>query len=289
MTTMPVTTGPPRAPGDLRMTPGRWLALVIGVPIALALIGWTGFSFIASLGRGSFPVQVTIPVHDGHLVANTGGGDITVHQGQAGSGEARLVGTVQYSLVRPRFTVRGSDINVDCHFPNDNCGLNATLDVPAHTALQLTSGGGNMQVSGIHSAVTLDSGGGDVTVAGIGGIADVTTGGGNLTASDLGDIRQFSTDGGDVNGNDLFAPQVKTESGGGNVTLVFTRAPANLNIISDGGDITLVLPHSTTTSYAITEQTEGGDYSHSVPTSSSSGHVINVDSGGGNVSIAEAS
>ena len=117
-----------------------------------------------------------------------------------------------------------------------------------------------MQVNGIDSDVTLNSSGGDVTVSGVGGIADVTTGGGNLTASDLGDIRQFSTDGGDVNGNDLFAPQVTTESGGGNVTLVFTRVPTNLNVISDGGDITIVLPHGTT-SYAITSSTDGGDYS----------------------------
>jgi hypothetical protein len=288
MTTMSVTTGPPRAPGALRMTPGRWVALVIGVPIALALIGWTGFSFVANLGRASFPVNLTIPVQGGHLVANVGGGDITVHQDRARSSQARLTGTVQYSLFRPRFTVSGTNINVSCRFPVNNCGLDTTLDVPANTAIDLTSSGGNMQVSGVESNVTLSSGGGDVTVSGIGGVANVVTGGGNLTASDLGRIGQFSTDGGDVNGNGLFAPQVTTESGGGNVTLVFTSAPAYLNITSGGGDITVLLPHGST-QYFITENTGGGDYSDSVPTGSSSSHQIIVASGGGNVSIAEAS
>jgi len=285
MMTAPMSS-PPRAPA-LRMTPGRWVTLAIGVPFALALIAWSAFSLVAGIGRASFAINTSIPLQGGHLVASSGGGDITVHQDQARSGIARLTGTVEYSLVRPRLTVSGDGFHLDCRLPTGNCGLSAILDVPRDTALQLTSEGGNMQVNGIDSNVTLDSGGGDVTVSGVGGIADVTTGGGNLTASDLGSIRQFSTDGGDVNGTDLSAPHVTTESGGGNVTLAFTKAPVNLNIISDGGDITIVLPQGNT-HYAITSSTDGGDYSASVPVSSSSGNKINVESGGGNVSIAES-
>ena len=85
MTTLPTTgpvTRPPRPPADLRMTPGRWVTLAIGVPIALVLIGWSAFSLVASIGGASFPVSATIPVQNGRLVASTGGGDITVHQGQ---------------------------------------------------------------------------------------------------------------------------------------------------------------------------------------------------------------
>ncbi len=286
MMTAPMSS-PPRAPA-LRMTPGRWVTLAIGVPFALALIAWSAFSLVAGIGRASFAINTSIPLQGGHLVASSGGGDITVHQDQARSGIARLTGTVEYSLVRPRLTVSGDGFHLDCRLPTGNCGLNAVLDVPlGTTAVNLASEGGNMQVNGIDSNVTLDSGGGDVTVSGVGGIADVTTGGGNLTASDLGSIRQFSTDGGDVNGTDLSAPHVTTESGGGNVTLAFTKAPVNLNIISDGGDITIVLPQGNT-HYAITSSTDGGDYSASVPVSSSSGNKINVESGGGNVSIAES-
>jgi len=286
MITMPAT-GAPRARGGLRMTPGRWVTLAIGVPFALALIGWSAFSLVAGIGRASFPVSASIPLQDGHLVASSGGGDITVHQDQARGGMARLTGTVEYSLVRPRLTVSGDGFHLDCRLPTGNCGLNATLDVPLDTAaVNLASEGGNMQVNGIDSDVTLNSGGGDVAVSGVGGIADVSTGGGNLTVSDLTRALQFTTDGGDVNGTGLSAPQVTTESGGGNVTLAFTKAPVNLNIISDGGDITIVLPQGNTR-YAITSSTDGGDYSAPVPVSSSSGNKINVGSGGGNVSIAE--
>ena len=171
-------TGPRRAAGALRMTPGRWVALAIGVPIALVR---------PAIGEST--------------------------------------------------TASGTTIIVGCRIPAGICGLNATLDVPPNTAVRLTSGGGNMQVSDIESDVTLDSGGGNVAVFGVGGIANVSTGGGNLTASDLAGILQFTTSGGNVNGNSLSAPQVTTDSGGGNVTLVFTKVPANLDIVSSGGDI----------------------------------------------------
>ncbi len=288
---MPVTgpvTGPPRSPGPLRMTPGRWVALAIGVPFALALIVGTGFSFVADIGQASFPVNVNLPVSDGHLAASAGGGDLTVRQDQARSATARLTGTVDYSLVRPSLTISGDGFHLDCRLATGNCGLNATLDVPLDTAaVNLASEGGNLQVNGIDSDVTLNSSGGDVAISGVGGVADVTTGGGNVTASDLTRTLQFSTDGGDVNGTGLSAPRVTTESGGGNVTLAFTGVPVNLNVISDGGDITILLPHGSTR-YAITYNTDGGDYSAPVPVSSSSRNAIDVQSGGGNVSIAES-
>ena len=168
MTTAPVDR-PPHTRAALRMTPGRWVALAIGVPIALVFIGWAGFSLVAALGRASFPVNLTFTVQGGHLVASVGGGDVTVHQGQARGSTARLTGTVQYSLVHPNFTVIGTAVNLDCRLPSGNCGLSATLDVPADTPVDLATGGGNVQASGIQRDVTLATAGGDVTFSGIGG------------------------------------------------------------------------------------------------------------------------
>jgi hypothetical protein len=290
MTTLPTpgATSPSRPPATLRMTPGRWATLAVGVPIALVLIGWSVFSLVADIGQASFAVSTTIPVQDGRVAASTGGGDITVHQGQVSGGTARLTGTVEYSLIRPTFTVSGNGISLHCHVPTGNCGLNATLDVPSHTAVDLTTGGGNMQVSGIHGDVTLDSSGGDAGISGIGGNADVLTGGGNLTASNLGGILTFTTGGGDVSGSGLFSPRVIAGSGGGNVTLVFTAVPDYVKVSSSGGDIAIVVPHGNT-SYAIKSTSSGGDYGATVPTNDASRHTIRVDSGGGNISIAEAS
>jgi len=257
------------------------------VPIALVLIGWSAFSLVTSIGQASFPVSATIPVQNGRLVASTGGGDITVHQGQVSSGTARLTGKVDYSLVRPKFTVSSSGISLQCNVPTGNCGLNATLDVPSHTAVDLNTGGGNMQVSGVQGNVTLESAGGDVGISGIGGTADVLSGGGNVTASGLGGVLDFGTSGGDVDGSGLFSPHVTTDSGGGNVTLVFTKVPDYVKVGSSGGDITIVVPRGNA-SYAIKSHASGGGYSAQVPTNDASRHTIQVDSGGGNISITEA-
>jgi hypothetical protein len=251
------------------------------------LIGLSAFSLVSDLGRASFPVSTTLPVQNGRLAVGTGGGDITVHQGRVSDGTARLTGTVEYSLVRPRFTVSGSGISLHCRLPTGNCGLNATLDVPSHTAVDLSTGGGNMQVSGIQGNVALDSSGGDVGISGIAGTADVLSGGGNLTASDLGGVLNFNTSGGDVDGSGLFSPHVTTDSGGGNVTLVFTKVPDYVKIGSSGGDITIVVPRGSA-SYAIKSNASGGDFSARVPTNDAARHTIRVDSGGGNISIAEA-
>jgi hypothetical protein len=287
MTTMtgPVT-GPPRAPARLTMTPGRWVTLLIGVPVALAIIGLNALSLVAGVGTASFPVSRTIFVDHGRLVASIDGGDFTVRPGQPGDA-AQLTGRVQYSLVRPDFSVNGgTGISLHCRLFLGNCGLDATLTVPPGAALDLASGGGDMRLSDIQSAVTLDSAGGDVSLSGPGGAATVTTGGGDLSDSGAGGILHFTTSGGNVDGSGLLAPDVTAESGGGDVSLTFTKVPANVDIGSSGGDITIVLPRGAT-EYAISYSTAGGDYGASVPTNKLSAHKITVRSGGGNVSIIE--
>jgi len=283
-------TGPPQAPGRLRMTPGRWIALAIGVPVALVLIIGNAFSLVTDIGMASYHVDRAIPLDHGRLVASTGGGDLTVRQSASSDGQARLTGTVQYSLVRPDVTVDGTGITVHCRLFTGNCGLNATFGVPPGTALHLDSGGGNMQVGGIQSTVTLTSSGGDVSLADSGSAATVDSGGGNLSISRLGGILKLTTSGGDVDGGDLTSPKVTTDSGGGNVALTFTKVPANIHVISSGGDVTIVLPRGAT-QYAVSVVTEGGDYtpSPSVSVNQAAASRISVDSGGGNVSITEPS
>jgi hypothetical protein len=281
-------TGPPRAPARLTMTPGRWVTLAIGVPIVLGLILGSALSLVSDIGTASFRVDQTIPVDHGRLVASIAGGDFNVQQGPPGDA-AQLTGTVQYSLVRPDFSVGdGTGISLRCRFLFGNCGLNATLSVPPRTALDLSSGGGNMRLGDIQSAVTLNSGGGDVSLSGAGAAATVTTSGGNLSDSGASGILTFSTAGGDVDGSGLLSPSVHVDAGGGDVALTFTRVPANIYVDSSGGDITIVLPRGATR-YAIAATPSGGDYSApGVQVNPAAANTITVKSGGGDISITEA-
>ena len=286
---MTLTSAPGVRPssGPIRMTPARWITLALGVPVMLALIGWLGFTVVDQSAHGSFPVSVgNIPVEGGQLTVGVNSGDVTVRQGQGDT--ARLTGTVQYGLFRPSVTpsvtADGTEVGVNCPAINSgNCGLSATLDVPRLTSLTLSSSGGNLTVPGVASSVNLTSDGGDVAVSGIPGQATVSTGGGNLTAGDLAGRLQFTTDGGDINGTGLTAPTLNAESGGGNVTVAFTKPPTILDITSDGGDVTVLLPQGV---YNVSTTPDGGDSNVSVRTTGSdTSDTINVGSGGGNISI----
>lgn len=286
-TTMPATSGRPAA-GQLRMTPGRWVLLLIGVPIALAIIGWTGFGFVADFGQGSFPVNESVPVHSGKLALSFSGGDLTVRQGGAGT-TASLAGKVVYSLFKPHFSTTdgGTRVNVDCRIPTGDCGLNATLNVPPRTAVSLSSGGGDMSVSGINTDLTLYSYGGDMNVSGGGGQDTLYTGGGDLTAENLSGVLHFYSAGGDINSSTLSSSNVTAYSGGGDVNLVLTKVPQNLSIASAGGDINVILPPGDT-GYDLSTNTGGGDLSQAgITINDSSSNKITLDSGGGDISIAE--
>jgi hypothetical protein len=257
----------------LPMTPARRTVLAIGVPITIAMIGWTGLGFVAGVGQASYSVSDNIPMRAGHISLNVDSGDITVRPGGR-VGLGRLTGTVHYSLIRPRLswnpTAGGVTANLSCRVLIGNCGLDATLEAPAQTAVSLSSDGGNLSAYGMTGTVTLSSGGGDLTVTGL-----------------PGDLR-LATDGGNINGTALSGQDVRAQSSGGDITLTFTRPPRNVTINTDGGNITVILPRGST-AYNVHPTTDGGTITDSVPQSPRGPNVITATTGGGDITITEAS
>jgi hypothetical protein len=338
MTLMSATSAP-RTPGGLRMTPGRRVAVLSAVPVAIALIGWTGFSLVGLFAQGSYPFSYAVPVHHGQIAVNVNGGNVTLRQALGPS--ARLTGTVQYDLIRPGLTESMSASRLDvgllnCLGVGSGCGLNAALDVPSRTAVTLWSDGGDISVSGFTSPMTLqsgggnitasnlagdlrlDTGGGDLTFSGLGGLAgarltgniQIFTEGGNVSASNLGNVSsslQLDTGGGDVSANGVFgqakllteggninldfvgSPTFNADSGGGDVTLNFTERPVNVQITTDGGNVTVVLPPGGIGYDILTPGLDGGTVNipHSLYSDSASAPTISVDSGGGDITITQ--
>ena len=64
----------------LPMTPARWAALVIGIPLALLVIGWTALTAVAFAGLGSSRVSLAVPLHGRTAVVSVDEGDISVAQ-----------------------------------------------------------------------------------------------------------------------------------------------------------------------------------------------------------------
>ena len=342
--------GLPAPAGPLRMTPGRWAALAVAVPVALALIGLTGFSLVSSAARGSYPFSYTVPVQDGGMAlsvnANGAGhpSSVTLRRAAAGSA-ARLTGTVQYGLFRPDVsewtgpdisegigpdigpgsTPVGAAVGVDCAGVGaGECGMNASLDVPARTAVTLWSNGGDIAASGFSSGVALSAAGGNITATNLAGNVQLDTGGGVLTADALTGTLVINAEGGNVNagnwattgtmrvdtgggdftangltgdlllaaeGGEIQATGVASaaasiSSGGGDVTLAFSQAPQSLQIAAEGGNVTVILPPGSTTYNISAPDTQGGNVSYPSSLASSASHrALIIDSGGGDITI----
>jgi Putative adhesin len=325
--TLTSAAGASRAAGGMRMTPGRWVAVALAVPVAIALIGWTGFSFVSTLAQASYRFSYPVDVSHGQVTMNVNGGNITLRQ--TPGGPARLTGTVQYGLFRPGITSDTSasvtHLGISCDGIATDCGMDATLDVPPRTAVTLHSHGGDVAISSFNGSLTLSTGGGnlnfgdlagdvqiftyggDLTGRALSGSGQVSTGGGNINAEDLaGDLQistyggdvtsnvlsgahlQLSTGGGNVNGDSVTSPQVTVQSAGGDITLAFTQPPTDLQVTSGGGNITLALPPGQ--KYDIlTPNTDGGNVNYPPSLfSSASKYTITASTGGGDITITQS-
>ena len=273
------------------MTPARWLTLALGLPVLLVLVAWTAFSAVTQLGQASFPVHYRIPVSRHQVNAHIDG-NVTLRQASVST--ARLSGTAHYSLFRPTITVSGSTVRYHCPFPVGNCELNGTLQVPVSTAVSLSAAGGDLTVPDFAGNLTFRSAGGNVHIDSLTGRLQIFTAGGNVhigTVSDQSGRLWLATDGGNITGYAIAAPRAIVQTAGGNVSLSFTQPPADLRITSDGGNVTLILPHGST-GYLVDASSDGGNVhvSKSVhQDSADSGHTIYVHTAGGNINISEAS
>ncbi|MGD0701556.1 MAG: DUF4097 family beta strand repeat-containing protein [Trebonia sp.] len=285
---LPAASGP--ATGRLRLTPARRVILAVGVPVAIALIGGLAFSLVTAVGQGSYPVNYAIPVSGGRVTMNFGGGDLTLRG--TDSGAARLTGTVDYSLVRPHLSLadpggRGAVFTFTCGISTGNCALNGTADVPSGTSATVSTGGGDLTASDLTGGVSLSSGGGNLAATHIAGHASLQTGGGDLTAAQLTGDADLGTGGGNITATSIGSPRVTADSGGGDIEIVFTRVPQDVQVSADGGDVTIVVP-SGHTAYHVTANPDGGNLNDGVPQATSSSHVITASSGGGDITIEQS-
>lgn len=311
-----VTTGSPKAAapakntGSLPLTRGRVAALVIGVPACLALVGATGLSTVANFAEGSYPVSYPVPAHATALTLNVTG-NLTIRRATA-AGQPLLTGTADYTFIRPALTERTSGhtatVGYGCDVPLGNCGLDATVDLPASVeALTTNSGGGDATVTSMTGPVNLSTGGGNLSVSRSSGPVTMNTDGGNVQASALtgptlsastggGNIQAdgvtattitANTDGGNIDESGISAPAVTASTGGGFIKITFTSVPHDVRVNTDDGDITIYLPSGSAT-YNVTASSDSGSGSVDVGPGIENAHstdVITASSGGGTVIV----
>jgi hypothetical protein len=126
------------------------------------------------------------------------------------------------------------------------------LDVPKNVSLDVSTGGGNIDVPEIQGHVKLSTAGGNISAGDIGGPARLETGGGNIVARSVAGELYANTGGGHIvigsiagnatlhtSGGHIRVRSIqgtaRLETGGGNITL--GHSGADLVASTDGGEI----------------------------------------------------
>jgi len=248
----------------LPLTRGRLTALVIGVPLTLALIGWGSFNVIALLSADSFPIdrsivaegsQVSVSIDMGNLTLEPGAGDRVV-----------LTGVAYYGLIRPTVdvTATGAGVAVTANCSPvlvGRCGVDLTVTVPPGLAVAASTRSGDITASNLS----------DLTLEAVSGSLQVNGGSGLL---------HLSTQSGGITGVAMDASDVNASAASGDISLDFGRPPADVSVQDDSGDVTVTVP-SGGPAYAVSAHADSGSTSIEVPTDPTSTHEISisVDSG----------
>ena len=295
-------------PPPLPMTPARRVTLVIGVPVALAIIGLVALDMVANVGQASLRVDQAFVAPDHQVSVTIDNPDVTLRS-TAGSGAGiRVTGTLRGSFVPPAFRVRptatGVAISSHCVAWIGSCSGVLTLTAAAGMSVTVSDSSGDLSASGLRGHVTMSDGSGDLGAARLSGAISLADGSGNISASGLsgrdirvsdnsGDISVSGLSGDGVRLNDgsgeivvtgLAETSVTGSNGSGDVTLTFTKVPRRVDITDRSGNITLVLPPGPTY-YQVDASSSAGNRSVSVKTRPSSPYVITATADLGNVSI----
>ncbi len=273
------TTLPPAPPVDrpgpsvrarTPLTGTRRLALILGVLVAVPLIGATSVNLISLLARQSETGTATLPAAGGRLLVDVNGGSVHVSVG-AENDVVRVTRRLEWSFVKPRFseTAGPGGVALRARCPSTwECATTYTVVVPRTFAVDLRSSAGGLAVRDVTGAVRLRSSGGSVTVTDVSGTLDLHSSAGS------------------VRGTGLRSTDVVANSSGGRVALGFTTAPREVSARSSAGGVTVTVPPGSGP-YRVAADSSAGSTQVRVRTDPAAPAQITAHSSGGRVRVEE--
>lgn len=283
-------TAPPGQAYRLPMTPARRAALIIGLPLAVLLLGYAALNAVAWLGQGSYPVRLAIPVPGG------GPATVSVTSGtlslNAGTGpRLGVTGTARYAIFRSHVSWQpaGSGVTVrgECRQLTGPCSFDLAVAVPAGLPVRAFNASGDISVTGLPGSVYAEDTSGDITLSSVSGNVRAVAQSGSVTGSGLAGQRvDASGEAGDISLSELAAPQVNVSNMSGDITLTFTTVPDSVTVSDLSGNVTIVLPKGST-AYSVSASATSGTVFTGVPENSASRHVITVTDQSGDIRIVQ--
>jgi hypothetical protein len=296
---------------SLPMTPGRRAVLVIGVPIALAVIvagaaGWVSGAVTIFTRQVSYRVALSVPVKGGHVSVTADNADVTFGTSTSAGDRIQVRGTLSESLLRPTFswqsTAAGLTLHSQCRAPTGICSLHYAITAPAGLPVAVTNSSGELNASGLRGTVALSDSSGDlgasdlagnirlddnsggITASGLAGNVQLDNSSGDITVSGLTGNLRFQDNAGGIVINGLAGTDVSGSDSSGDITLTFTKVPERVQVRDNSGGVTLVLPPGGT-AYDVNASASAGSTTIAVPRNSSSKHVITVVDQSGDITV----
>ena len=217
---------------SIPMTPARRAILIIGVPVAFALLLAVAYNAVTQTYQVGYRVHVSAPPGGQRARVSIDNADATVRPG--GGSRIVVTGTLRGSLRSPAFSWRPASAGLVLHSScllgfTGSCTMAYDIRVPRGVPVAVTDATGNLTVSGFSGQVTLSDGSGDVTLTftKIPKRVDVTDGSGDIALI----LPRGST-----------AYQVRAHSASGDVSDAVKTSPSSPIVIiaSDGsGDVSI--------------------------------------------------
>ncbi len=137
--------------GTVPMTAGRVVAMIIGVPLLLIIIGWFALAMVSYAGQSRFRVGLDLPANGRAVQVAVDSGTLRI--GPAAGSRLRVAGVARYSLIRAVVTrqVTPDAVRVvsRCQFSVLDCSFRYRVAVPAGSPVTLTDGHGPIVGAGL--------------------------------------------------------------------------------------------------------------------------------------------
>lgn len=271
------------------LSPARRWVLGVGVVLCLVAITWGVLLLLNLLGRTTEERSATLPATGDQLVVSSSGGGVRVFAAEVE--EIRVVSRLKYGLAAPRLRqdsgADGVHLSASCPWWGTFCSVDYEITVPNGMAVRAESSGGSITVRGVSGAVETVSSGGSITIADSTGSVRARSSGGSVTVSGATGSLELDSSGGSVLGDRLRAGEVRAETSGGDVRLIFAIPPVRVEASSSGGSVEVLLPR-VDGGYRVDASSSGGDREVEVPTDPASARHVTARSSGGDVRLLPA-
>ncbi len=243
------------------------------------------YDFTTENGKRDYDKEFTVNLNDNLYVdvdfgdvIIVGSSDNKVHVKVTMRGDEDYVERYPVEIEQEGNTVRVTQKQHSRHFhffDGDNYDAKYEISVPKEFNLDLSTSGGNLNLSDVKGDIKGNTSGGDLDLSKLDGTITVSTSGGNVYARELTGTLDLETSGGDIV-VESSSGVLKTETSGGNIKI--TDVDAEVRASTSGGNIRARLQSNK----GIRLSTSGGNITLALP-STATGDV-DADATGGNVS-----